>query len=230
MTTEGHCEACTSGDVLLLFGVAIAVLGVLCCVYVSVAMDNRAKQKEPVALLIIVGVQVVTVIQILSVFNMLTTAWPDPFDSIVRLASLFKFKILTLNVGCVASMTALMEYTFTTLGVGGLVLAMVGIHVTYHCVFATRRESGMFQPTLIGAVGTILMAIARRLLQNSVKRLVSTSRENWLLKMLESFQDVDGEHPRLQVQGRSSGVHALVGWNCDEGMTDWPRGFFGRVA
>ena len=60
-----------------------------------------------------------------------------------------------------------------------------------------------------------LQAIARRLLQNSVKRLVSTSRENWLLKMLESFQDVDGEHPRLQVQGFNEKSTTISGERLD---------------
>ena len=124
-----------AGDVLLLLGMAIGVFGALCGVHMSIAMDNRAKQKEPVALLIVTGVQAVTVVQILGVFDVLTIEWPKPFNSMLNFASLFKLKMLTLNVGCVSAMTDLTEYILTALGVGGLVLAMVGIHVAFSCAF-----------------------------------------------------------------------------------------------
>ena len=68
-----------------------------------------------------------------------------------------------------------------------------------------------------------LQAIARRLLQNSVKRLVSTCNDNRLLEMLESFQDVDGEHPRLQVQGFNDESTMISGERLDLETDRCPR-------
>ena len=61
-TTSGECDKCGSGELGLFVLVALAFLVCLCVVYYMTATENRAKQKESIALIAIMASQIVTAV------------------------------------------------------------------------------------------------------------------------------------------------------------------------
>ena len=70
-TTSGECDKCGSGELGLSVLVVLAFLVCLCVVYYLTATENRAKQKEFIALIAIMASQIVTAVQMLGVFDRL---------------------------------------------------------------------------------------------------------------------------------------------------------------
>ena len=68
----------------------LCVVGVFAIVfaYYVVAKENRARQKDSIALITIMGIQMVTTLQILGVFGLLLISWPNPSPLCWRSAAL----------------------------------------------------------------------------------------------------------------------------------------------
>ena len=161
MTTEGPCVACDAGNDWLL---ALAVLICLCLlggVYYAIVNENRAKETEAVALLAIMGSQMFTMLQMMGVLDTLAVQWPEPFASILDVASLLNFRVEVLNMGCVFPLSALTRYVTTAFGFFLLLLAMFVFHLLHMLVFHWHKfvtaQFKEFTPALIGAVGSIFM-------------------------------------------------------------------------
>ena len=161
-TTVGPCEACTGNDTGLLVAAVVVLLGGLSCVYFAIATENRAKQKDSVALIAIMCSQLLTVFQMLGLFNLLSVQWPEPFATMVKLGTVLNFRLEFLNVGCVGPMSALAWYMFTAFASVFLVIFMVVLHSLRWMAFRFSRIRHWFvhwRPSLVGAVGTIFVAV-----------------------------------------------------------------------
>lgn len=162
MTLDGPCVECTDANYWLLALAAIVLVGVLACVYVSIARENRATEKMVVALAAIVVSQMLTMLQMMNVLE-LSVEWPDPFATILSFVSVFNFRWELLNYGCVFPVPAFTRYVLTVFSFLVLLLLMLSIHIFHVIVFHwakfKARQFREFSPVLIGAVGTIFMTV-----------------------------------------------------------------------
>ena len=129
-TTSGECDKCGSDELGLFVLVALAFLVFLCVVYFMTATENRAKQKESIALVAIMVSQIVTAVQVLGVFDLLLVMWPEPFASVLAFGSLLHFDYNVLSPSCVVSTSPLMTYGMTVFGF----VLVFAILILIHCV------------------------------------------------------------------------------------------------
>lgn len=159
--SDGTCVVCTEADGSVLAVALVVLVGVLFCIHYAIVTHNRAKEKDSFALVLIIGSQLVTVLQMLGVCSLLSVVWPEPFATILSMTSLLNFRTEILNMGCVVSMTVLARYTFTAVGFLFLVLVMIVLHLLhvliFHFTMFRARRFGRFTPALTSAVGTIFM-------------------------------------------------------------------------
>ena len=129
-TTSGACEECGSGQPWLMALAALFLLVGLCVVYFVIAREDRAKEKDSVALIAIIVSQVVTAIQVLGILDLLLVVWPEPFASFLVVSSVLHFDLDVLSPNCVVSMPALMSYGITVFGF----VLMLSLLILIHCV------------------------------------------------------------------------------------------------
>ena len=140
-TTSGACEECGSGQPWLMALAALFLLVGLCVVYFLIAKEDRAKEKNSVALIAIIVSQVVTAMQVLGILNLLLVVWPEPFASVLVASSVLHFDLDVLSPNCVVSMPALMSYGMTVFGFVVLLSVLVLIHCVSVLVFFGGRCS-----------------------------------------------------------------------------------------
>ena len=163
MTSAGPCETCTSTDVWWLVCAGLLLVLALACVYYAVATEDRAKQKQCSAFLIVLCSQVLTVFQMLGILDLLSVVWPTPFSKVLKVATLLNLRLDILNVGCVVSMSSLALYCMTAFGFVAFVCIMVVIHVSYEFAFHSQVfcQARFKELTLglVGPFGTIFMSL-----------------------------------------------------------------------
>ena len=74
---------------LLVFGSAFATL--LCVAYFLIAHESESRQRHSAIMFAIVSGQSITVVQLVSVINLLTIPWVEPFVALLRMASVVQF-------------------------------------------------------------------------------------------------------------------------------------------
>ena len=161
-TTAGPCETCTGTDLGLLVAAVVVLLGGLSCVYCAIATENRARQRDDVALVGIMCGQMLTVFQVFGLWNLLSVQWPQPFATMVKFAAALNFRLEFLNVGCLGSLAPLAQFTFTAFAFFFLASFMVTLHLLRWLVQRIARVRPRFahwKPSLVGALGTILMTL-----------------------------------------------------------------------
>jgi len=170
-TTSGACEECGSGQPWLIALAALFLLVGLCVVYFLIATEDRAKQKNSVALIAILVSQVVTAMQMLGILDLLLLTWPEPFASILALSSILHFDLDVLSPNCVVSTPALMSYGMTVFGFVLLLSLLIFIHCVSVLVFFGGRcsegrtvarifETCWFQT--LGACVSVCVCVRRR--------------------------------------------------------------------
>ena len=156
-------QACSGPDVGLLVGAIIVALAILCCVYSSIARENRSTTTNTFTFVSILCSQFVTLFQMLGVMNMLSVAWPLPLVTIIEMGSLLNFRLEVLSIGCVVRTPPSHRYVANAFAFVVLTLCMVVIHFLRVMFFQFKkvRRAGIQQltPALFGAVGTAFMAL-----------------------------------------------------------------------
>merc|ERR1712136_244524 len=113
------------------------------------------------ALIAIAGTSLLTSFQMMGALSRIAVSWPEPFVSIVSLASILNFKRELFDVGCVVTMTSLTQYFLTAFGFCLPLIVMVVLHFFHLFVFQWRvlAVSGWrhFLSSLGGACGTVFL-------------------------------------------------------------------------
>ena len=109
------------------------------CVYYVVATEDPAARKGSITFLTIITSQVISTMQMLSIFDVLYVIWPEPFATMLSVASLLNFDLDVLSVNCVVSHSALLKYTGNLLFVIVLLVAITTVHVLHVLIFREGR-------------------------------------------------------------------------------------------
>ena len=171
--------------------------------------EQRTKTTKTVTFVSIVASQFVTMFQMLGVMNMLSVAWPEPFATVIEMASVLNFKLEVLNVGCVVTTPPLHRYVANAFTFVVLTLCMVAIHLVHVTIFhfAQVRRAGIrqFTPALFGAVGTVFMAVIISICSAIVQPLQCDVHPNGLGTMRAYRQVIcwgtEGEHKHMLIVG-----------------------------
>ena len=211
-------QACSGPDVGLLVGAIIIAWAILWCVYCVIARHDRSKKLDSFAFVSIVCSQFVSLFQMLGVMQSLAVAWPEPFTTILELASVMNFRLEVLNVGCVVSAPPLHRYVANAFTVVVLVLCMVVCHCVHVMVFnftrVRRPHFRQFMSPLFGAVGTVFMAVYISVCSAIVQPLQCDPHPNGLSTMRAYRQvtcwDDEGEHQKMMMIGALASLIPLA--------------------
>ena len=134
------------------------------------------------------------------------------------MASLLNFRLEVLNLGCVVTSPPLYRYVANAFTCIVLTLCMVAFHVLHLVVFQfkTVRRSGIrqFTPVLLGAVGTVFMAVLISVCSAAVQPLQCDVHPNGLSTMRAYRQVIcwstEGEHRHMLIVGAVAGLIPLA--------------------
>ena len=144
-----------------------ALIAVLCVVgffaivfaYYVIAKENQAHRKDSMALITIMGNHMVTTLQIRYVFSLLLISCPEAFVTLLAIRRLINLDLHSLNFECVVGVgrDPVLAYCGNLFGLtagyhaDGTLLPRAGL--------SCRDDSGEHILALIGAIGTIFMAV-----------------------------------------------------------------------
>ena len=134
----------------------IALFIVLCIIYYVIDNENHATQPQSMRLVAMVGSMIITTLQQMGVFSLLSIPWEHPIKFILNLAMLLQFDMDILRMGCVMPLSALGRF-MTKLG--AILVALLTV-VLIHFTWVIVRHKGAFRqrmPSLIGVMGSIFM-------------------------------------------------------------------------
>lgn len=155
---DGGCGECTRSDLLPMVVVCSLLPICLVAVYCRVDREDRSKQNLTGVMLALVFGQQMTQIQNFSVISLLDIGWTNPVRTIIRFTRLFIFDIEILKPSCMVPLSPAGSYIARVT----MALFAIPLIVVIHCfvvVFLHRARFKESMPSLVGALGTVLLAL-----------------------------------------------------------------------
>jgi hypothetical protein len=194
--SDGTCVPCDGPDLASLFVVATLIVMVLCAVYRMVGKDI-ARQNHAVMLSFMTLGLLVTLVQQFGVIALFSLDWPEPMRSLMEIMQLFTFDVGVLNVSCVASVSALSQFTATV----AIPYVCGGTVVALHCLSVLLQHGGRFSSRmhmLTASIGVLFLAFYISVLVNTLSPFQCQSNPNGISTL--------------------SGYQSIVCWTSDEHM------------
>lgn len=155
--SNGECEKCGGGDTVPFVLVVLLVIGALIAFYVTIAKENRARQKSSTVFITIALGLLVTVAQQLKVFAMLALEWPEPFKSVLSVMTIFGFNLSVLGLNCVGEFSPVVQFALNLVNI----VILLGVIAVVHILYVVKEgKNSAHVHLLANCYGTIFMAFA----------------------------------------------------------------------
>ena len=204
---EGHCEPCGSGEYAIL---AVASLGIICgIVFLHVGLMGEIEASQTGALVVVSSslIQLVTILQMLSVIGHFAIDWQEPLTSLLHLLEMLSLDLDMLSIGCVTDMGPVALFSFRVLLIPLVMLIAVIVHLGYLAVIRSRTFQAVH---LLRTCGTIFLMFFIMLFS----MLLAPFQCSWHPNGLATLKDYgmvycngQGEHLQMFIIG---GIACLV--------------------